>query len=96
MHKNMRIRNAKNEKLFLVVRSSSKEIRPYISSACTWEEAVEKFNKFTEEVDDKEYFRTIVKKDVREDLDAVASCIENHKGWGYDYMIYVEIRPLHE
>lgn len=86
--------NNKNEKLYLVIHSKSKEIRPYISSARTWEEAIEIFNSFIEDMDNKTMFRKSVIKDIKENR-AQCTCIENHKGFGPDYMTFTEIAPLY-
>ena len=90
----MQILNKKGETLYLVVCSSSKELRPttYIK---TWNDALELFNKLTADRDDEQFFCKTVKRKVREGIDAQAACIENHKGWGCDYAKYVEIKSLY-
>lgn len=91
----MQITNKKGEKLYLVVRSKSNDISPY-TGVKTWEKAMEDFNDFTEDVDNEAMFRKTVKKNIDEGHRAIASCIENRKGWGSDYMVYIEVSPLYD
>lgn len=66
-----------------------------VFSVKTWEEAIEMFNRFTEERDDINMFRKVVKKKIIKETRATCSCIENRIGYGADYLAYTEVTPLY-
>ena len=61
-----------------------------------WEQALEKFNSFTTEMDNESFFAQLIHKEIdAENHTAEASMRQNHKGWGSDFFTYITIEPIY-
>ena len=89
------LKNSKGENLYLFVKISTNSIEPY-TRVCTWEQALEKFNSFTTEMDNESFFAQLIHKEIdAETHTAEASMRQNHKGWGSDFFTYITIEPIY-
>lgn len=89
------LKNSKGENLYLFVKTNTNNIKPY-TKVCTWEQALEKLNLFTTEMDSESFFAQLIHKEIDAENHIVeASMRQNHKGWGSDFFTYITIEPIY-
>lgn len=91
-------RGAKAEELiplYKVIQTSSKECKARVWIH-TWEKAIEYLEKFKDDVDNNNIWRKVVKYSVNKERgEAEVEYVENHKGWGYDYIVNISIEAAY-
>ena len=89
------LKNSKGEKLYLFVKISTNNIKPY-TKVCTWERSLENLNSFTTEVDNETLFSQLIHKEINTEFyRAEASMRQNFKGFGSDFFTYITIEPIY-
>lgn len=89
------IKNTEGEKLYILTIVSTNDIMPHIT-VNTWEKCINKFEVFTEELDNASFFAQLIHKNIsKETHTAEASMRHNNKGWGPDFFSYISINPLY-
>lgn len=63
-------------------------------SATELEAFLEWIEEFTHDVDNANWFRKVINNDIKDGVGEL-EFVENHKGWGYDYLVRIEISPLY-
>lgn len=91
-------RGAKSEEkvpLYTVVTTTSREAKAWVQIH-TWEKAIEYLEKFKYDEDNDSIWRKVVKYSVNKESDtAEVEYVENHKGWGYDYIVNITIKKAY-
>lgn len=87
-------RGSKSEErlpLYTVVQTTSRECKAWVQIH-TWEKAIEYLEKFKDDVDNDNIWRKVVKYSIDKDHNrAEVEYVENHKGWGYDYIVNISV-----
>lgn len=98
----MQIVNKKGEKLYLVVRTSSKEFNKPFITLKTWEDAIKMLKDDTIELDNEDWYRKLIScticeiEDTTHSKNAHAKMLLNHRGWGGDFYEEINIEPAYD
>ena len=91
-------RGAKSEEkvpLYTVIVTTSREAKAQVYIH-TWEKAIEYLEKFKYDVDNDNIWRKVVKCSIdKEQHYAEVEYVENHKGWGYDYIVNITVKKAY-
>ena len=91
-------RGSKSEEkvsLYTVVTTTSRETKAFVHIH-TWEKAIEYLEKFKCDEDNDSIWRKVVKYSVNKESDtAEVEYVENHKGWGYDYIVNITVKKAY-
>lgn len=81
----------KGEQLFTMIITQTNEPQPSIYIG-TWDTVLARVEELTKDRNDERYFTKTVKFEKNDNLDLEAIVIENHKGWGHDYVKTITVR----
>lgn len=89
----MQMKNDKGEYLYKVVKTSSNNLKALVTIK-TKEAALEWIEEYTHDVDNANWFRKVINNDIKDGVGEL-EFVEDHKGWGYDYLVRIEVSPLY-
>lgn len=89
------ITNRKEEKLYILIATSTNDIKPYIE-VDTWENCIGILKCMIKEKHTDRVFIQLIHKEVNEEMHRAEASIRcNRKGYGSDFFRYITIEPLY-